>query len=140
MLDALLRAEGDIVIAADALWRDREQSAEGLVRDLLVADRPFTTGYLDDTPVFLVDAGDRVDPATATGEYVGLLKLSEAGAALVASEIDAMDEDGSLERADVPAMLRRLLAGGHKIRVQYITGQWLDIDDAHDLARAGNLL
>ncbi|MFT6581607.1 MAG: hypothetical protein ACJAU6_002046 [Alphaproteobacteria bacterium] len=28
-MDALLRAEGDIVIVADALWRDREQSSEG---------------------------------------------------------------------------------------------------------------
>ena len=51
-----------------------------------------------------------------------------------------MEADGSLEKGDVPSLLTRLIAGGHKVRVQYITGQWLDIDDALDLARARNLL
>ena len=77
---------------------------------------------------------------TATGEWVGLLKLSEAGAKTVAGELVAMEADGSLEKGDVPSLLTRLIAGGHKVRVQYITGQWLDIDDALDLARARNLL
>ena len=140
MLDALLRAEGDIVIVADALWHEREQSADGLVRDLVVGDHPFSTDYLDDTPVNLVEAGNGVDRDSATGEWVGLLKLSEAGARCVASELAAMEADGSLEKGDVPSLLNRLVAAGHNVRVQYITGQWLDIDDALDLARARNLL
>lgn len=140
ILDALLRAEGDIVIVADALWRDREQSEEGLVRDLVVADRPFTTDYLDDAPVRLLKAGHDLDAGPATGEWVGMLKLSEAGAAAVRAGLDAMRADGSLTQGDVPALLTRLVGDGHEVRVQYTTGQWLDIDDALDLARARNLL
>ncbi len=140
MLDALLRAEGDIVIVADALWQDREQSADGLVRDLVVGDHPFSTDYLDDTPVNLLEAGNGVDRDSATGEWVGLLKLSEEGAKTVAAELAAMEADGSLEKGDVPTLLNRLVAAGQNVRIQYITGQWLDIDDALDLARARNLL
>ncbi len=140
MLDALLRADGDIVIVADALWREREQSEEGLVRDLVVGDRAFSTDYLDDAPVRLQGAGRAVEVDDATGEWVGLLKLSDAGSTTVKAALEAMQQDGSLERGDVPALLSRLAADGHEVRVQYITGQWLDIDDALDLARARNLL
>ncbi len=140
MLETLLRAEGDIVIVADALWREREQSAEGLVRDLVVGDRAFSTDYLDDAPVRLLHAGGQIEPDSATGEWVGLLKLSDAGAVTIKAELEAMKEDGSLDRGDVPALLNRLASRGEDVRVQYISGQWLDIDDALDLARARNLL
>jgi phosphoenolpyruvate phosphomutase len=140
MLDALLRAEGDIVIVADALWRDREQSAEGLARDLIVADRAFTTDFLDDAPVHLSAAGSDISQENATGEWVGMLKLSEVGAAAVRAELDAMEADGTLRNAEIPDLLNRMMAAGQKVQVQYITGQWLDIDDAHDLARARNIL
>lgn len=140
MLDTLLRAEGDIVIVADALWRDREQSAEGLVRDFVVGDRGFSTDYLDDAPVSLLRTGREISNDEATGEWVGMLKLTDAGAATVKAELEAMHGDGSLGKGDVPSLLNRLAAAGNEIRVQYTTGQWLDIDDALDLARARNLL
>ena len=38
------------------------------------------------------------------------------------------------------ALVGDLVASGHDVRVQYVTGQWLDIDDALDLARAGELV
>lgn len=140
MLDALLRADGDIVVVADALWRDREQSSEGLVRDLIVGDRAFSTDFLDDAPVYLTGAGPDTSPEDATGEWVGMLKLSDAGSAAARAELDAMDADGSLRNAEIPDLLNRLIASGQKVQVQYITGQWLDIDDALDLARARNIL
>lgn len=140
MLDALLRADGDIVVMADALWQQREQSAEGLVRDLIVGDRPFSTDYLDDAPVSLLRAGREIEPEAATGEWVGMLRLTGQGAAAVKSELQEMESDGSLRASDVPILLNRLIAKGENVRVQYITGQWLDIDDALDLARARNLL
>jgi hypothetical protein len=32
----------------------------------------------------------------------------------------------------------RLLGSGHRIGVRYVLGNWLDVDDAFDLARARN--
>ncbi len=52
---------------------------------------------------------------------------------------EAMEQDGSLGEGDVPSRLNRLVAAGHPVRVRYITGQWRDIDDAPDRARARNL-
>ncbi len=140
MLDRLLQTEGDIVIVADALWRDQEQSAEGMGRDLVVCDRQYSTDFLVDDPVYLKQAGPSVPEEIATGEWIGMLKLSDAGALLVKEELDAMEEEGVLAAAEIPDLLSRLIARGHEVRVHYITGNWLDIDDVHDLALARNIL
>ena len=55
--------------------------------------------------------------------------------------LDAMSEDGSLDAADLPRPLhppdRRRV---RPIDVLYITGHWLDVDDAFDLASLRNLV
>ncbi len=53
---------------------------------------------------------------------------------------EAMERDGSLGKGDAPCLLDRLVGAGQPVRVRPITGRWLDIDDAPDLARARNLL
>ncbi len=53
---------------------------------------------------------------------------------------EAMERQGSPGKGDVPCLLNRLVAAGHPVRGRTITGQWLDIDDAPDPARARNLL
>ncbi len=67
-------------------------------------------------------------------------KLTQRGIAAVSRKLDLMAQEGSLRDGDVPVLLTRLIAKNHEVRLQYITGQWLDIDDALDLARARNLL
>ena len=77
------------------------------------------------------------DVAEASGEWVGLMKLTTAGARAVREELDAMRADASLPTADLPALLSRL-AARLPIRVHYITGHWLDVDTMTDLADARN--
>jgi phosphoenolpyruvate phosphomutase len=140
VLDMLLDADGDVVVVADALWREREHAASSTACDLVRCSAPFSTEYLDDEPVDLVEIGPELPADTVHGEWVGLLRLSERGAALVKAELEAMRDDGSLERDDLPDLLNRLVAAGHRVTVQYITGQWLDVDDVFDLAKARNFL
>ena len=67
-------------------------------------------------------------------------KLTQRGIAAVSRKLDLMAQEGSLRDGDMPVLLTRPIAKNHEVRLQYITGQWLDIDDALDLARARNLL
>jgi phosphoenolpyruvate phosphomutase len=145
ILDRLLEAEGDIVVAADALWRERRRSGPGLVYDHITCSVPFSTGYLDDDTVDLVRAGsdlpaNQIPDDQIHGEWVGLVKLSAAGSALVRKELAALRAEGKLDKANMPDLFNRLVAAGHRVRVQYITGHWLDVDDAFDLAKARNFL
>jgi phosphoenolpyruvate phosphomutase len=84
--------------------------------------------------------GEPWSAADADGEWIGLVKLSDRGAGLVRQELDAMAEDGSLTRAGIPELLNRLAAAGHKARVVYVTGHWMDVNDVFDLASARNFM
>jgi phosphoenolpyruvate phosphomutase len=140
ILDRLLEADGEIVVVADALWRERRRTGPGLVHDHVVCSRPFSPGYLDDDTVDLVRVGTDLPDREICGEWVGLMRLSARGAELVRAELAAMRRDGTLERANMPDLLNRLVAAGHRVRVQYITGHWLDVDDSFDLAKARNFV
>lgn len=131
-LDVLMRSEGDIVLAVDA-----SAAARARVRDLVAADRPFEGDYLDDACVHLQEMSSKIAPERIAGEWIGLARLTAAGAALVLSEIDLMEAEGILERADLPLLFTRL-AQRHPVTIQYFSGQWLDVDTMGDLADARN--
>ncbi len=135
ILDGLLALPDDIVVVVDATPPGRNSRATA-PRDLVRASRHDSAGFFDDEPARLTAIGD-VAPAEASGEWVGLMKLTTAGARAVREELDAMRADASLPTADLPALLSRL-AARLPIRVHYITGHWLDVDTMTDLADARN--
>jgi phosphoenolpyruvate phosphomutase len=139
LLDALLAADGDVVVAVDALGRNRAAPDPERVADLVGCSRPYTGDYLqEEAPVWLRRIGNDLRPAEADGEWIGLAKLSAHGAALVRAELEAMRADGTLARASLLDLFSRLVAAGHPVGVVYVLGNWLDVDDAFDLARARN--
>ena len=140
ILEGLLEAEGDIVLAVDAHWRSRLDVAPNRHRDLVAASRPYSGHYLDDERVGLSRIGATCAPEDADGEWIGLAKLSAKGAERVRAEIDAMAADGSLAKAGLPELFSRITAAGEPVLVHYITGHWLDVNDAVDLASARNFL
>jgi phosphoenolpyruvate phosphomutase len=115
--------------------------AVSVLRDVFRDTRPYTGDFLaEDEPVWLRRIANDLPPHEAHGEWMGLAKLSPRGAALVGAELDAMAADGTLGRASLLDLFSRLLAAGHAIAVVYALGNWLDVDDAFDLARARNFL
>jgi phosphoenolpyruvate phosphomutase len=132
ILDNLLESGADIVLAVDQSPRVGSN-----VRDLVVADRPASRNYLDEGETRLVRMGADIDPATAHGEWMGLAAFSAKGAGWLRDEIAAAKADGSLERADLPALFTRL-AAKHKVQVLYFNGHWMDVDTLTDLAAARN--
>jgi len=129
-----------IVLAADALWRDRQSEAEEWVRDFVSCSRPFSGDYLADDPVSLTAMGPNVAEAGIHGEWIGLARLSAKGSALVREELESMIKEGGLQKASLVELFNRLVEKGHAVRVVYVPGQWLDVDDATDLLAAGRFL
>ncbi|MBN4016553.1 phosphoenolpyruvate mutase [Rhodospirillaceae bacterium AH-315-P19] len=138
ILDQLQESDADITVVADALWKERQTQKRS--RDFVQCDQPFHPDYLEGDTAQLCHVGTEIAADDITGEWVGLALLSPTGAKIVRDEIEVMATDGSLQKADMPDLFNRLVEAGHKIRVQYITGHWLDIDDPFDLAKARNFL
>ena len=56
------------------------------------------------------------------------------------SGIDAMRGAGVLDCASLIDLFTRLIDTGYTLRVLYVTGHWLDVDNAADLAAARSFL
>ena len=138
MLNLLLDNPADIAVVVDAEWRAERASAPKRTADLVQCSLPFSVDALDESPVLLEKVDSAIAAEDADGEWVGLVKLSARGAELVRAEIEAMETDGTIGKASLPDLFNRLIAKGEKPAVVYVTGDWLDVNDAFDLARARN--
>tara|TARA_R110000787_G_scaffold14819_26_gene45627 strand:- start:116 stop:1717 length:1602 start_codon:yes stop_codon:yes gene_type:complete len=140
ILDQLRGTEGDIVLAVDALWRERDPNPTSRLRDLVTCSAPFQVDYLDDAPKSLVQIGPDIAADRVSGEWIGLAFVRDSGAAAIRDGIQAMRQDGALDRAGLPGLFARLIGNGTDIRVSYVAGQWLDVDNAADLKAADSFL
>ena len=138
VLDALLDTNGDIVVVIDAM---PEKSAIERKIDWVQCSAPCSAELLvHNQPVELLNIGAPLPLEGAHGQWIGLLQLSRAGAAMVRRELEAMRQDGTLEQASMANLLSRLIAAGAKPQAVYIQGGWLDVNDAFGLAQARNFL
>ncbi len=136
ILDQLMQADGDIVLVVDSLWQQKDPNPASRVRDLVECSAPFKTSYLDDDTVTLQRMGPDIEKSKINGEWIGLAKFSDSGCDAVHAELAEMERDGSLNSATMIDLFNRLISAGQKISVIYVTGHWLDIDNAADLAEA----
>ena len=133
ILDQLRDTDGDIVLAVDALWRERDPDPTSRVRDLVFCSKPFRVGYLENGPVTVKQIGADVPLPEIHGEWMGLALLRHRGSELVIAAIKAMRRNGSLETAALTDLFTRLIADGIDLRVVYVPGHWLDVDNNADL-------
>ncbi|MEX2454412.1 MAG: NTP transferase domain-containing protein, partial [Rhodospirillaceae bacterium] len=141
ILDALFETEGDIVLGVDTLWRDRSDRSGASGQDLVRGSRVFSPSFIEEEPVlFERRIVDRAEADAQTGEWIGLARLTPAGTARVRAEIEAMRADGTLADADMLTLFSRLAEKGDAPRIHYVSGHWLDVNDAFDLARARDFL
>ena len=140
IMDQLLTADGDIVLVVDALWRERDPDPKSGLRDLVACSAPFQTGYLEDGPVKATHIGPHVAEHAISGEWIGLARVTDKGAAIVRSEIETMRRDGELAQASLCDLFNRLVALGQEVHVLYVTGHWLDVDNQADLEAARSFL
>ena len=136
ILDLLLSHPGDIVVVIDALQAnmstDRDPRRQA---DLVTCSNPYASNYFENDDVCLERCSADLPKDQAHGEWIGLMKLSTRGSALVRDALTGADRSD-----DLPVLLNRLTDAGHPVRVVYINGDWLDVNDALDLASARNFL
>ncbi len=89
-----------------------------------------------DEEVFLKDIQFAKANDDFQGEWIGMLKLSVKGAQQVADFIAANQDKPEFKEYQIPDMLNQLVSNGTKISIQYITGHWMDVDEAIDLNMA----
>lgn len=134
ILQDLINARGDIVLAVDTSWWQGKKEDREI--DLVVGEEPPSDSYLSARYTKLKDIGTDSIIKAAHGEWTGLMKLSSWGAEFISTELENFHEGNSEEfyRTDINAFLVRLIKKGIEIRIFYFRGHWLDIDSAEDIS------
>lgn len=138
VLNQLLDCEADIAVVVDANWKQERVETTKRTVDLAACSHAYTGDYFDDEVSELTRLDSAMNEADANGEWIGLAKFSAKGSELLRAELDNMKSDGSLGKSSMNDLFNRLIDSGAKPQVVYITGNWLDVNDAFDLARARN--
>ena len=131
ILQNLLAHPGEIVIAVDAAWQDRNRKDEYL--DYVTTTHPYTARYSEEEPE-LRDIGPRL--SKIDGEWIGLLKASASGTEKIRETLKELSARSDFRSLRCDALLRELVAKGVPVSIVYITGHWLDVDNLEDLSAA----
>ncbi len=134
ILNLLLDDEEDIVIIVDSLI---SRKAKGKKSDFVNCTAP--SNHLPfENPVYLKSMEFTESNNNFDGEWIGMLKLSEKGSQLVKAFIKENSGTADFLKMQIPDMLNAMVLDGKKVKVQYIHGHWLDVDDVIDLSLANN--
>lgn len=134
VLDELLEAEGDFVIAVDSLpVQDQDKSR---VADWVIASEPHSRKTLLGN-VTLKEMARTPDAAGITGEWTGILKTSAAGGKIL-SDLLAKIEPAELAKLSMQDLLRRVVKDGHTVKVVYSRGGWLDVNTLSDVVKGSS--
>jgi phosphoenolpyruvate phosphomutase len=135
VLNNLLAEEHDIVIAVDAMWeRRRKRKANGCI-DYITATRPYSLRY-DEEDAFLTEIGPNLSADKIHGEWIGLIKATARGSTAICDALNVLSKRPDFRRLRFDDLFNYLVSKGQRVQALYITGQWLDVDDLEDLARA----
>jgi choline kinase len=137
----LMAAEGDVCLVVDRRFRDVYDGR---------SEHPLPEAEVTQVGAdgFVARVGKRaLPPEEAVGEFIGLAKLSAAGAARFVEAWRALSrryagreeepfQRNSWRNAYLTDLLQHLIDGGERMTPVYIDGEWREIDTVQDLERA----
>ncbi len=131
VLSDLMDEDGDIVIVADTNAQRRQYITRS---DFVTCSRPYTKEY-DELPVFLesIEFKELLPGENIDGEWIGVLKSNKIGSEAIAASLNELSGKPGFKKMKMTNLLSDLIAKEIKIKVIYINGHWLDIDNLKDL-------
>jgi phosphoenolpyruvate phosphomutase len=133
IIHALLEEAGDgITVVVDSELKGTAQP------DRVRCDRPDSGRFMLDG-VALRAIGDGVDPRDDHGAWIGLLHAGGEGATWLREALADARRDDRLRSARLGDLLSSVMAAGHPIRVVYVRGGWVNVNNVTDLIDASAL-
>jgi phosphoenolpyruvate phosphomutase len=135
-LDILLNATAPVAVIVD--------SAAGRVPDAdanyyVYASKPNHSSALFEDDILLLRAVYGPRPADCQGEWTGLMKLDPIGLAKAKAFIARWRNSAEWRSLRIIDMLNALVKEDIPVRVQYVTGNWADVNNLVDLHSAEQL-
>jgi len=135
ILDIVAEPEDNFVIVVDTDWQESVNLGRAADYVTCTATHSRRDFYRE---IYLEEAGETIPEGQRHGEWMGLLKVSAEGRPVLrtlVAELAAVPEN---RRAKLHTLLDALIGRGHRVRVVYTTGHWLDVDSLNDILAAGS--
>lgn len=132
VLRDLLEIEHEIVIVVDSDARGKPE------RDPVWCSAADDRGLFDQRVCLNHIGAEDAPRHRAHGRWIGLMRVRGDGQAWLAEAMADMRAAACFAQAGLPELLNRLVARGRPVRVHYIAGHWLDVNDLDDLRAAGD--
>ena len=132
VVNNLVTSEEPITVAVDYAKSER-RSRKSI--DYAVATPERADGIMEQD-YKLKCIGPDLDPDTASGEWIGMVRFSDEGTKILNRVLGDLENSGTdVTQWSLPQLLNHILEGGHsEVAVQFIHDNWLDIDDIRDLS------
>ena len=130
ILNDLILDNNDVVLVveADYEYQDNKQ-------DLISATQPYSRKLFGKDVAFETMSAE-LPNEKVNGEFIGLWKVSERGAAAVKEALSVLSLEPDFKTMNLDRLFNYLKDNKTSIAVKYIKGAWLDIDSMADLQRA----
>lgn len=70
------------------------------------------------------------------GEWIGVMKLSPHGTALARNYLEEQKQKNDFDSLDIRDMINWFISREVKVKIQYISGNWVDVNNISDLTSA----
>jgi phosphoenolpyruvate phosphomutase len=134
IVDILGESDADIVIAVDTNWQ--ESVNRDRVADYVRCTEPHSRQAFYQE-IWLERAGERLAESEIHGEWMGIARVASEALPVLREVVDDMAADPANRDAKIHDLFNELLRRGHRVRVVYTTGHWLDVDTLDDVLAAG---
>lgn len=134
MLQFIMDDPGDVVLLVDSNLARRKK--RNTCSDYVFANKPDDISSLS-KDIYLEKIVFSNVNQNFSGEWIGIMKLSAKGTHLVKSFIQKQSQETSFKKMDIRDMLNQFVTEGIKVRIHYISGHWIDVDNLVDLQLAG---
>lgn len=129
----LLDVDADIAIVVDADWKETRK--RGRYADYVSCDNAYKKEYFQQK-VLLRRMGNDLKDKEINGEWIGLFRITPRGAQILSDTLDKLSSRKDFKTLRLSHLFNDIMENGNDVRVVYIRGHWLDVDDLHDLSLA----
>jgi phosphoenolpyruvate phosphomutase len=127
----LLESPGEISIMVDYTKKDR--LSEGTYRDFVACNKPYN--YFD-TEIFLHEMGNDLPLDRIAGEWIGMMMVRNGGTKILQQTLEELAALPDFKALRMKDLFNYMVKNGYNIRVIYLSGHWLDIDNLDDFSKA----
>ncbi len=141
ILRDLLDSEEELVVVVDSAFGEATSAGRPVTG---APDYAYCTAADDramlaqNVRLFAILPDRRGDLGEANGRWVGMLRVCAAGRQWLLDALAELKLRDDFAQLSMSALLNRIIANGHPIRVLYIHGHWLDVNALEDLDNAGD--